>query len=82
MLLMPIWQHHLLYKQFRCSTQLEGNASTSSSNIHHAHGGWQQLVETKDGATSFNVDNEGRVVVPEDGMYLVYAQVVRSAKEL
>jgi hypothetical protein len=40
------------------------------------------LVETKDGATSFNVDNEGRVVVPEDGMYLVYAQVVRSAKEL
>ena len=35
--------------------------------------GWQRLVDS--GATAAEVDDDGRVIVPEDGLYLVYAQV-------
>ena len=46
--------------------------SSSSSNPLGNVGGWQRSVES--GATAPDVDEDGRVMVPEDGLYLLYAQ--------
>lgn len=43
-------------------------------------GGWQRSVES--GAKATDVDEDGRVIVPEDGLYLLYAQECISCPSL
>ena len=48
------------------------SAPPLSSNSLGNVGGWQRAVES--GAAAIDVDEDGRVIVPEDGLYLLYAQ--------
>ena len=57
---------------FESQSAPSSSSSSSSSNPLGNVGGWQRSVES--GATAPDVDEDGRVMVPEDGLYLLYAQ--------
>lgn len=57
----------------RVALHLFETQSTRPSDPLGSVGGWQRSVES--GATATGVDEDGRVIVPEDGLYLLYAQV-------
>ena len=56
----------------RVALHLFETQSTRPSDPLGSIGGWQRSVES--GATATGVDEDGRVIVPEDGLYLLYAQ--------
>ena len=56
----------------RVALHLFETQSTRPSDPLGGVGGWQRSVES--GATATGVDEDGRVIVPEDGLYLLYAQ--------
>ena len=56
----------------RVALHLFETQSTRPSDPLGSVGGWQRSVES--GATATGVDEDGRVIVPEDGLYLLYAQ--------
>ena len=56
----------------RVALHLFETQSTRPSDPLGSVGGWQRSVES--GATATSVDEDGRVIVPEDGLYLLYAQ--------
>jgi len=51
----------------------ESQSAPPSSDLLGNVGGWQRSLES--GVTATEVDEDGRVIVPEDGLYLLYAQV-------
>ena len=62
----------------RVALHLFETQSTRPSDPPGSVGGWQRSVES--GATATGVDEDGRVIVPEDGLYLLYAQEGISCK--
>lgn len=50
----------------------ESQSAPPSSDLLGNVGGWQRSLES--GVTATEVDEDGRVIVPEDGLYLLYAQ--------